>query len=625
MLARTSNKYLLACLPIFIGSSMLFTSQQRAITASLESPAYLRQVRAIATTDIGIPRPAGLAFSSVDNAFLTLEAQPQGQSKSMESQIKLFSLYADPLGALRVPAGFADPINMTFDAQANRLLLFDPTSSDLVAVQTAATGSSGSAFGTFTRFPSQRFGLIHPQGMTFDAQSGYLFILDASRRQIVYFTATSLAAREDTKTAGNNSMFHVDLASLGGVQLRGIAFNPQTRHLYLLSPAAQQLYELTLSGELLASRNLAPLGLSDLQGMVFAPSGDPTDEPTEMSLYLVDGGARATQPSISAYGQIIEVTLTQPPAALLPNSAAASLVRIIDTARWSPPSPDPSDIAYLPESQRLFISDGEVDEMPQYFTGNNLFESTRAGTLVSTYSTLSFSHEPAGATINPSNHHRFFSDDNGKKVFEVNLGLDGRFGTSDDIVTSFSTRMFGSVDPEGLAFGEGKLFIADGLGKEVYVVSPGANGIFEGVTSSSDDRVNHFDTSILGETDPEGVEFNPNTRTLYIVSNNGQNTSIAETTTTGTIVRVIDISFLKADSPSGLTYAPSSVNPAVMSLYITDRGVDNNVDPNENDGKVYEIRLDASSPPPTPVPSPTRTPKPSKHIYKRYIPAMRRG
>jgi hypothetical protein len=29
-----------------------------------------------------------------------------------------------------------------------------------------------------------------------------------------------------------------------------------------------------------------------------------------------------------------------------------------------------------------------------------------------------------------------------------------------------------------------------------------------------------------------------------------------------------------------------------MSLYVVDRGVDNNSDPNENDGKVYEFIFD---------------------------------
>jgi hypothetical protein len=48
----------------------------------------------------------------------------------------------------------------------------------------------------------------------------------------------------------------------------------------------------------------------------------------------------------------------------------------------------------------------------------------------------------------------------------------------------------------------------------------------------------------------------------------------------------------------------------VMSVYLTDRGVDNNDDPDENDGKIYEIDLGQPAPPTstaTTAPSPSAT------------------
>src|SRR5688572_29367341 len=90
------------------------------------------------------------------------------------------------------------------------------------------------------------------------------------------------------------------------------------------------------------------------------------------------------------------------------------------------------------------------------------------GSLVKTYSTTSFSNEPTDVTVNPSNGHRFFADDISDKIFEVDLGRDGLYGTADDTRTSFSTRAFNSFDPEGLAFGQGSLFVSDGGGAEMY-------------------------------------------------------------------------------------------------------------------------------------------------------------
>ena len=43
-------------------------------------------------------------------------------------------------------------------------------------------------------------------------------------------------------------------------------------------------------------------------------------------------------------------------------------------------------------------------------------------------------------------------------------------------------------------------------------------------------------------------------------------------------------------------YAPSSVNAAQKSLYLVQRGVDNNSDPDENDGKLFELSFTPSTP-----------------------------
>ena len=60
---------------------------------------------------------------------------------------------------------------------------------------------------------------------------------------------------------------------------------------------------------------------------------------------------------------------------------------------------------------RLLISDSEVDEMPPYFTGKNIYDATTSGTLVSTCSTTNinrtgWSNEPTGMAINSNNTGR---------------------------------------------------------------------------------------------------------------------------------------------------------------------------------------------------------------------------
>ena len=260
-----------------------------------------------------------------------------------------------------------------------------------------------------------------------------------------------------------------------------------------------------------------------------------------------------------------------------------NLIQTIDTSAFSPSSPDPAGIAYLNFSNTLLISDSEVNEQP-FFGTENLFESSLTGSLVDTFSILDFSTEPTGVDYNPANQHLFISNDDAEEVVELDPGADLIYDTADDIITIIDTTAFGSFDPEGVTFASnlGTLFVADGANSEVYQIAT------DGTLISS------FDTASLGVRDPEGIEYDPSSGNLYIVGR--PTNTVAEVTTSGTLVSTLDISAANPVKPAGLALGPNSQNSSEISIYITDRGIDNNADPNENDGKVYEFSLGTAPP-----------------------------
>jgi DNA-binding beta-propeller fold protein YncE len=304
------------------------------------------------------------------------------------------------------------------------------------------------------------------------------------------------------------------------VSPRGIAFDPMTGHLHVLDPINQKLYELTQSGQVVATRDMIPFALKSPQAMLFGPSGDQTDDPSQTSLFLADsglitgrGGAQAQALTDSqSTGQIMELSLLAP-AALAPGTTLqpSTLVQIIDTSNavWSPSAPDPAGADYWPLTGRLLIGDSEVDEMPSYFTGNNVFDATLSGTLTSTCSTTNlsrtgFSNEPTGLAIDPINNRIYFSDDDANKIHEISLGPDGIYCTADDGLTTVTVgSVYNIQDAEDIAYGNNTVFVAGGSDGEVYIIPLGANGKLGG---GDDGPMTHFDTASLGFSILEGPQ-----------------------------------------------------------------------------------------------------------------------
>lgn len=269
------------------------------------------------------------------------------------------------------------------------------------------------------------------------------------------------------------------------------------------------------------------------------------------------------------------------------------LIRTTDMSQLSPPSPDSSGITYISHLGNLLVSDSEVNEIPSLFTGDNLFEMTFEGTLVSTSTTISFSDEPAGITYNPVTKSLFISDDAGPRgIYEQNPGGDGLYNTADDIITFFRTSAFGSSDPEGVAYDTTRdlLYVVEGVGERLYTIDPGPNGRFDGVASEGgDDLVTSVNLAPYGIQDPEGIAYDAGLDILFVIATPS---SIAMLSTDGDLLGMLDTFEANANAPAGLTVAPSSAGASTsQSLYMVDRGEDNDSVPDENDGRLYELGL----------------------------------
>ncbi|HXV63099.1 MAG TPA: hypothetical protein VEK15_20530, partial [Vicinamibacteria bacterium] len=562
----------------------------------------LHLVRTLPAAEWTETHAAGLGFSTRADSFIVLLANEDGAGDYSELGLM------QPPGTLRrrisMPFSIPDALNATFDNHGHRLIAVIDDRLFFLRVNRNAFTETGAEAG----YLSEPLELGDARGLTSDPATGDVYILDGSGPRL-------LVLKPDGSTDRVVPVESVDLSRSRLTDPRGIAFDPSTGHFYVLSPPQGRVFELTPEGIVVASRDVSHLSLAGVTGMAFAPSTDSTDDSNVWNLYLNDGselgasspsedptaaGSRARFSRASAATSLYELSTIAP--TVLAPTATGTLVQVIDTSLFSPPSPDPAGIAYLTSTGRLLLSDSEVNETSLY-QGVNVFDMTFSGNVVDGFNTLAYADEPTGVAFNPNNLHLFISDDTTPHVYEIDPGSDGTYATSDDIVTSFATAVFGSGDPEGVTYDTWSdvLFIVDGVNSEVYRVDPGANGLFDGVPPAGDDEVASFDTASLGVSDPEGIAFDTDGGHLYIVGKPAS--QIAHVTTDGFLLRTIDISSANALKPAGLAYGPGSVDPLSMSLWVAARGVDNDADPNENDGKVYEISIPGSVSPGNQPPS----------------------
>ncbi|HUP76711.1 MAG TPA: hypothetical protein VM282_26990, partial [Acidimicrobiales bacterium] len=557
-----------------VASSIAVALVAIAAPAALATPLPLAQtglaraqeVQTVWTRDLGVARPSGLAYDPKRRQFLI-----SGEAAN-ETVILRMGHDEEFRGTSRV-ARLANPRTLAFDATEDALTAVD--GADRVAFGGEDITALGSSPPRRTSITS--LGLREPSSATVDPRTGTWHVLERGANAIA-------SVNPNSTTATRRSLpFPASV----------IAFNPSDSLLYAMSPSRNEIHGLDADGNVTKSYSLELVTLVDPVAMTFAPSTDPTDDPDNLNLFIADaGGPQSSGGVTEASLDIVTTAVT--------TLDTATLMRLTHTSQWSPASPDPSGVTWMPGVDQLVVVDSEVDET----TGAgwhdvNMWRTDRLGAVVGTGTTwgpnaatvngsVGYSREPTGVGYDAATNTLFISDDSAGKVFVVKPGSDNRFGTSDDVVTWVDMNAYGSTDTEDPEFdpATGHLFVLDGVGMEIYRINP-----VDGIFGNGNDSMTHFDISHLGPRDFEGLTRDPGRGTLYVGARSTKQIFEIDQND-GTLIRTIDASGIPdLTFISGLAVYPASDGSGVMRMGIVDRAVDNGPDPNENDGKLFEIAV----------------------------------
>jgi hypothetical protein len=466
------------------------------------------------------------------------------------------------------------------------------------------------AFAALERITSaDELGIARPAGVAWNAQTKRLSVFDAARPgRGIEVTSAGTPIRAISGSAAAGALAGPNAAAVRAAlsgTLRGLAVHPISRDLFTYAPSTRTLWELDAAGGVIAQRSLAGFGLHDVRGIAIAPSADTSDAAGRVSAYLAVAGRSADGGASS--GGLYEVVLSAPVRSMEAITAAVSDVTLVNTintgagsATWTPDSPDPSGLAYNPTTDRLIAVDGEVEETTGAgFHGANGWFATRAGSTTGTFNTIPANptnREPVGAAYDAARDELYISKDGTSVVWVYNA-------TTMAVVRSFgvSGSPYSNSDAEGLGFGNGVLYMVDAVDNDLVKVLPGLNGV---IGSGGDDVVANFDLQQYGQDEPEGLDVDPSTGNIWVVSNKisggGVPQPMIEVTPNGALVSVVSIAAANPNSPGGLAVAPPSNGDPGFNIYVADRGVDNQEQSNENDGRIFEFEPGGTPPPPPP-------------------------
>ena len=325
-----STKKILSLLFIVILSLSL---PSFSVVSATGGPAYWLDVQTLKANDLGVSTFSGLGYMPDSGAFFAMD--------SGSSELVTFTMRGDLLSSNPSALSATNPLNLTYNPKTDGIYSLSETQG-LLEAGTELNGQPSADY----QVPLDAYD--NAQGITFNPQTGDLYILDAAGPTLVQISASN---NEET-----SSLIQAEQSSL-----KGLAYNPQDDYLYVYSVDKNYVYAVDENGSIVSSFDFTALNINNFSGITFAPSSDSTDDPANTNLFLADSGTTEMD------SQVIELDITaaETPQEVIDASLPSNLVQTINSYLWSPPNTDATGLEYLLTEDKLFISDADVEEAVQ--------------------------------------------------------------------------------------------------------------------------------------------------------------------------------------------------------------------------------------------------------------------
>ena len=219
---RISVRYALLC---------ILLSLAQVVPAIGQTP-YFQEVRSIYNSRTGISMPIGLTYVDGARTMLVVPRANSTQNGSGTS-LAMISIMGDPVGNVTLPFVIQNPLDVAFSELEGALYVLDPATRILFKVPISTAGQTVLETSLIEVTDLSSIPLQNPTGITFDPDTGTLYILDGGQQEIFSIAPKSQRNLGGADALKEGRLHTISVKGTGLVNPRGIAFDPQNKSLYI--------------------------------------------------------------------------------------------------------------------------------------------------------------------------------------------------------------------------------------------------------------------------------------------------------------------------------------------------------------------------------------------------------
>jgi hypothetical protein len=251
------------------------------------------------------PDPAGIAYVASARRFVVVDCDVDELALWQGANVWSVAANGSASSAWSARTFTSEPSDVA-SKNASTLMFSDDSRKRIVTVNRGADGVWGTADDVSSAFSTTAFGSNDPEGLAHGG--GSLFVADGNGRNVYRLTSGPNKAFDGVAPAGDDVLAGkpFNTTSLGLTDPEGITYDAATGHLFLVSTLEDLIVEATTRGARVATYDISSAKVKNPGGIAIAPASNGSGVP---HAYVIDRGTDSSSSPGENDGRLFEFAL----------------------------------------------------------------------------------------------------------------------------------------------------------------------------------------------------------------------------------------------------------------------------------------------------------------------------